>query len=187
MQDPSAAFTYSELARSRARAFKRFAIGLKGHLPGIGPNRQHAAWWRTAALRVSLGASRPRIERSIGLGFRVWCLGRVALAPLRGREREVRLEMNLRLERRGCACGTFPVHPFPAWRNRSARCDGFLSQKANILEAPFLAQPRSADHFQDFFERRIRIRDLGRAGHVLHEFPHMPEVFPRSFWPECLP
>src|SRR5688500_3730404 len=60
--------------------------------------------------------------------------------------------------------------------------DRLLSQEANVLEPPFLAQPRSADDLEDFLESRIRIRDLRRYGRVLHG-PHplsMPEVLLRS-------
>ena len=43
-----------------------------------------------------------------------------------------------------------------------------LGQKANVFKPPFLAQPRSPDDLEDFFESRIRIRDLRRYGRVLH-------------------
>ena len=62
--------------------------------------------------------------------------------------------------------------------------ESLLGEKANVLEAPFLAQPRSADDFQDLLERRIRIGDFGRNGRVLHgPFPHHAGGFPPVIFP----
>jgi hypothetical protein len=66
---------------------------------------------------------------------------------------------------------------------RSAvRRDGLLSQKADVLKPPFLAQPGPVDDLEDLLERRIRIRVLGRCGRVFHgPIPlSKPEVFLRS-------